>query len=134
MEEEKNVRSSKAPEDLITDFKNQNDRCTNCLSIIHHYSEENISNLVLICSTLVHRECTLAASDILDIIMVILKIATVKNETCLFYVPCNTTSVARQAIRCILSQLAPNEIFYQLFQSDFKSIIIILIILGMKFS
>lgn len=123
IEEDTKTRSSKVPEDILFDIKNQNDRCPNCLSVIQHYSEENISNLVLICSTLVHRECTLAASDILEIIMVILKIASTKNEIFPYYVPCNTTSVARQAIRSILCQLAPNEIFYQLFQSDFKGIL-----------
>jgi len=37
-----------------------------------------------------------------------------------FYLPGNYTCIAKQFIRCSLHQLAGNEIFYQLFQSNFE--------------
>ena len=40
-----------------------------------------------------------------------------------FYFPGNYVSVAKQFLRCVFSQLVRNEIFYQLFQCEFESMI-----------
>jgi hypothetical protein len=72
-----------------------------------------------------NRESELAAPFLLDMIMVALKISQKKlftwQATSNFYLPGNYASVARQFLRCVLHQFQNNEIFYQLFQSEFES-------------
>jgi hypothetical protein len=48
-------------------------KCLRCNRRLELYNEETIGTLIVICSTFVHRECTLAAPFLIDMIMAILK-------------------------------------------------------------
>jgi hypothetical protein len=100
--------------------------CQRCGCRLESYSEDTLGSLVVICSTLVYRESELAAPFILDMLMAAIRLAQKKVFTWQatapsFYLPGNYASVAKQFIRCVLHQFQNNEIFYQLFQSDFES-------------
>lgn len=45
--------------------------CQRCNCRLEFYNEEALSGMIIICSTLIHRECTLAAPFILDMIIAI---------------------------------------------------------------
>lgn len=48
--------------------------CQRCDCRLEYYNEETLSGLIIICSTLIHRECILAAPYILDIIIAIARL------------------------------------------------------------
>jgi len=100
-------------------------KCLRCDQQIECYNEETIGSLIVVCSTIVHYECSLAAPFILDMILTVLKIASKKmyswQVNSNFYLPGNYSSISKQFLRCVLHQLAGNQIFFQLFQSEFES-------------
>ena len=124
-------------------------RCSKCNCYMERYAEDALASLVVICSTIIHRDCNLAAPFILDMITAIIKSVilfcefssnlnslnhvyqiyiyriTSKNlyswqTSSNFYVAGNYKSVSKQFLRCVLHQLSSNEIFYQLFQCKFE--------------
>jgi hypothetical protein len=48
-------------------------RCLRCNRRLEHYSDESIGGLIVACAAVVHRECTLAAPLILEMIIACLK-------------------------------------------------------------
>jgi hypothetical protein len=54
--------------------------CQRCQCRLEYYNEESLSGLILICSTLIHRECALAAPFILDMIIAISRFIYLINE------------------------------------------------------
>jgi hypothetical protein len=100
-------------------------KCFRCDSRLEYYNEDSLGGLITLCTTLVHRECFLAAPFILDMLIPILRIAAKKQYgwqvNSNFYLPGNYTSVAKQFLRCVLHQLINNKILFQLFQCDFES-------------
>ncbi|KAL7674819.1 hypothetical protein ACOME3_001094 [Neoechinorhynchus agilis] len=101
---------------------------------IHEYVEVNLFKnswideesgglCIIACLTLVHNEPTLSASLLIDMYAAMSRVAGSflytwqdRNST---FIPGNCKSIARQFIRCSLLQLAPNGVFYQLFQHPY---------------
>lgn len=100
-------------------------KCFRCDARLEFYAEDSLGGLIVACSTVVHREPSLAAPFILDMIISVMRIAWKKQyawqANSNFYLPCNYSSVAKQFLRCVLHQLVNNRIFFQLFQCDFES-------------
>ena len=100
-------------------------KCFRCDVRLEYYTEDLLGGMIVACSTVVHRECSLAAPLILDMIISIMRIAWKKQYgwqvNTNFYLPGNYNSVAKQFIRCVLHQLVNNKILFQLFQCDFES-------------
>lgn len=98
-------------------------KCCRCDARLEYYPEDSLGSLIVICSTIVHRELNLMAPFVLDMLTAIMRIASNKiygwQTNSNFYLPGNYTSIARQFLRCTLHQLVNNKIFYQLFQINF---------------
>jgi len=99
------------------------DHCPHCNAVIESYDEDTISLSIVCLATFIHREPALAAPLLLDIIKSVTTIASSspypwQSELSGAIIPGNSISVARQFIRCVLHQLAQNNILLQLFMSD----------------
>nr|XP_042898256.1 protein unc-79 homolog isoform X2 [Parasteatoda tepidariorum] len=97
------------------------ERCTECGSVIEEYSDEEIGLCIVILSTFVHREPSMAAPLLPKILRIVSRIAATpkypwQSESTI-QLPAGSVSVARQFLRCTLHQLAPNGVFVQIFQS-----------------
>ena len=53
--------------------------CQRCNCRLEYYNEESLSGMIIICSTLIHRECALAAPFILDMIIAITRYYYLKS-------------------------------------------------------
>ncbi|CAG0916657.1 unnamed protein product [Notodromas monacha] len=96
-------------------------RCSKCGLPLEHFSDEDLALAVLVLTTFIRREPALAAPNLPEIIVTIASLASnpqypwqVEGNT---HIPGSALSVARQALRCIFAQMAPNNVFPQLFQS-----------------
>ncbi|GAB0098713.1 protein unc-79 homolog [Sergentomyia squamirostris] len=94
-------------------------RCGECGAVLEEYSDEEIGILVIILGTFIHREPSLAAPFLPEILLVVSKFAMqftfpwqCESTT---HLPGGSQSVAHQFIRCVLHQLARNGIFIQMF-------------------
>nr|XP_018900718.1 PREDICTED: protein unc-79 homolog isoform X2 [Bemisia tabaci] len=88
-------------------------RCGECGTALEEYSEEELGLCIVILGTFIHREPALAAPLLPHILITVGKMATWHGES----TPKGATSVARQFLRCVLHQLAPNGIFVQMFHT-----------------
>ncbi|ELV12147.1 Protein unc-79 like protein [Tupaia chinensis] len=86
------------------------DKCHDCGAILEEYDEETLGLAIVVLSTFIHLSPDLAAPLLLDIM----------QSVGSMMVPGNAAGVAKQFLRCIFHQLAPNGIFPQLFQSTIK--------------
>ncbi|XP_023216123.1 protein unc-79 homolog [Centruroides sculpturatus] len=109
--------SGRYPEEKILD------RCNDCGGLLEEYSDEELGLCIIILSTFVHREPALAAPLLPEMLKAVVRIASgslytwqTESNT---HLPGSAVSVARQFLRCTLHQLAPNDIFVQIFQSQF---------------
>ncbi len=68
-----------SPSNINNEHSSQSNlsKCEKCGYQIEYYGEETIGTLIVICSTFIHRDCTLAASDILDMLVSITKLLIV---------------------------------------------------------
>ncbi|ELK01155.1 Protein unc-79 like protein [Pteropus alecto] len=99
------------------------DKCHDCGAILEEYDEETLGLAIVVLSTFIHLSPDLAAPLLLDIMQSVGRLAsstTFSNQAESMMVPGNAAGVAKQFLRCILHQLAPNGIFPQLFQSTIK--------------
>ncbi|XP_059622044.1 protein unc-79 homolog [Phlebotomus argentipes] len=94
-------------------------RCGECGAVLEEYSDEEIGILIIILGTFIHREPSLAAPFLPEILLVVSKFAMqftfpwqCESTT---HLPGGSQSVAHQFIRCVLHQLAPNGVFIQMF-------------------
>lgn len=99
------------------------DRCNDCGGLLEEYSDEELGLCIVILSTFVHREPALAAPLLPEMLKAVVRIASCSLYTWQSesntHLPGSAVSVARQFLRCTLHQLAPNDIFVQIFQSQF---------------
>ncbi|XP_055384456.1 protein unc-79 homolog isoform X2 [Condylostylus longicornis] len=100
-------------------------RCSECGSMIEEYSDEEIGLLIIILGTFIHREPSMAAPFLPEILTCVSKFAlrstfTWQHESNT-HLPGGSQSVAHQFLRCVLHQLAPNGVFLQLFQTQVKA-------------
>uniref|UniRef100_G3T0V8 Unc-79 homolog, NALCN channel complex subunit n=1 Tax=Loxodonta africana TaxID=9785 RepID=G3T0V8_LOXAF len=99
------------------------DKCHDCGAILEEYDEETLGLAIVVLSTFIHLSPDLAAPLLLDIMQSVGRLAsstTFSNQAESMMVPGNVAGVAKQFLRCVFHQLAPNGIFPQLFQSTIK--------------
>uniref|UniRef100_A0A8C0ZH37 Unc-79 homolog, NALCN channel complex subunit n=1 Tax=Cyanistes caeruleus TaxID=156563 RepID=A0A8C0ZH37_CYACU len=102
-----------APEEFADDQPIlMTDKCHDCGAILEEYDEETLGLAIVVLSTFIHLSPDLAAPLLLDIMQSI--------ERIFMMIPGNAAGVAKQFLRCVFHQLAPNGIFPQLFQSIIK--------------
>ena len=101
--------------------------CNGCSMPIEKFDEHELGLCLVALATFVHRNPTLAAPTLPQI----LKLTSRYALRCVFpwqmesniHLPGNTASIARQFIRCTLHQLNSNGIFRQIFQTHSGDII-----------
>ncbi|CAN8031368.1 unnamed protein product, partial [Ixodes persulcatus] len=111
--------SSRSGEDAVPD------RCPECAVALEQYSDEELGLCVVLLATFVHRQPSLAAPLLPEILRVVARVASQvfypwQHESNV-HLPGGCNSVARQFIRCTLHQLSTNGIFQQIFQGNFDA-------------
>uniref|UniRef100_A0A8C0JCB5 Unc-79 homolog, NALCN channel complex subunit n=1 Tax=Chelonoidis abingdonii TaxID=106734 RepID=A0A8C0JCB5_CHEAB len=113
-----------APEEFTDDQPTMmTDKCHDCGAILEEYDEETLGLAIVVLSTFIHLSPDLAAPLLLDIMQSVGRLASstcFSNQAESMMIPGNAAGVAKQFLRCIFHQLAPNGIFPQLFQSNIK--------------
>ncbi|XP_066523428.1 protein unc-79 homolog isoform X2 [Hoplias malabaricus] len=113
-----------APEDFSDEQPtNMADRCRDCGAVLEEYDEETLALAVVVLSMFIHLSPDLAAPLLLDIMQSVGRLASSANHSGQaesMLIPGNAAGVAKQFLRCVLHQLAPNGILPQLFQSNIK--------------
>ncbi|KAK1893906.1 Protein unc-79 like [Dissostichus eleginoides] len=113
-----------APEEFIDEQPTtMSDRCRDCAAVLEEYDEETLSLAVVVLSMFIHLSPDLAAPMLLDIMQSVGRLASSANfsgQAESMLIPGNVAGVAKQFLRCMFHQLAPNGILPQLFQSNIK--------------
>ncbi|XP_056332911.1 protein unc-79 homolog isoform X1 [Danio aesculapii] len=113
-----------APEDFSDEQPTtMADRCRDCGAVLEEYDEETLALAVVVLSMFIHLSPDLAAPLLLEIMQSVGRLASSSNFTGQaesMLIPGNVAGVAKQFLRCVLHQLAPNGILPQLFQSSIK--------------
>ncbi|XP_034153384.1 protein unc-79 homolog isoform X5 [Esox lucius] len=112
-----------APEEFIDDQPTtMTDRCRDCGAVLEEYDEETLGLAVVVLSMFIHLSPDLAAPLLLDIMQSVGRLASanVSGQAESMLIPGNAAGVAKQFLRCVFHQLAPNGILPQLFQSNIK--------------
>ncbi|ESO85360.1 hypothetical protein LOTGIDRAFT_154853 [Lottia gigantea] len=102
------------------------ERCTECGAVLELYDDDTIGLCIVVLTTFIHREPELATPMLLPILQCVSRIAASNQYSWQaesnMIMPGNSITIARQLIRCVLHQLAPNGIFPMLFQSNLEPI------------
>uniref|UniRef100_A0A8C4EX94 Unc-79 homolog, NALCN channel complex subunit n=1 Tax=Dicentrarchus labrax TaxID=13489 RepID=A0A8C4EX94_DICLA len=111
-----------APEEFIDEQPTtMSDRCRDCAAVLEEYDEETLSLAVVVLSMFIHLSPDLAAPMLLDIMQSVGRYSSILLLMfCSMLIPGNVAGVAKQFLRCMFHQLAPNGILPQLFQSNIK--------------
>uniref|UniRef100_A0A8C2ZCC9 Unc-79 homolog, NALCN channel complex subunit n=1 Tax=Cyclopterus lumpus TaxID=8103 RepID=A0A8C2ZCC9_CYCLU len=113
-----------APEEFIDEQPTtMSDRCRDCAAVLEEYDEETLGLAVVVLSMFIHLSPDLAAPMLLDIMQSVGRLASSANfsgQAESMLIPGNVAGVAKQFLRCMFHQLAPNGILPQLFQSNIK--------------
>ncbi|KAG7510175.1 hypothetical protein JOB18_015459 [Solea senegalensis] len=113
-----------APEEFIDEQPTtMSDRCRDCAAVLEEYDEETLGLAVVVLSMFVHLSPDLAAPMLLDIMQSVGRLVSSANfsgQAESMLIPGNVAGVAKQFLRCMFHQLAPNGILPQLFQSNIK--------------
>ncbi|XP_053191312.1 protein unc-79 homolog isoform X2 [Scomber japonicus] len=113
-----------APEEFIDEQPTtMSDRCRDCAAVLEEYDEETLGLAVVVLSMFTHLSPDLAAPMLLDIMQSVGRLASSANfsgQAESMLIPGNVAGVAKQFLRCMFHQLAPNGILPQLFQSNIK--------------
>ncbi|XP_047467535.1 protein unc-79 homolog isoform X3 [Mugil cephalus] len=113
-----------APEEFIDEQPTtMSDRCRDCAAVLEEYDEETLGLAVVVLSMFIHLSPDLAAPMLLDIMQSVGRLASSGNfsgQAESMMIPGNVAGVAKQFLRCMFHQLAPNGILPQLFQSNVK--------------
>ncbi|XP_063624654.1 protein unc-79 homolog [Cydia splendana] len=94
-------------------------RCAECGTAVEQYSDEELGLCVIILATFVHREPCAAAAMLPALLHNVSRVVQLGNyawqtETNT-RLPGSAVFVAHQFLRCVLHQLAPNNVFLQIF-------------------
>ncbi|KAM7375844.1 hypothetical protein PAMP_005611 [Pampus punctatissimus] len=110
-----------APEEFIDEQPTtMSDRCRDCAAVLEEYDEETLGLAVVVLSMFIHLSPDLAAPMLLDIMQSVGRLASSANfsgQAESMLIPGNVAGVAKQFLRCMFHQLAPNGILPQLFQN-----------------
>ncbi|KAM6961265.1 protein unc-79 homolog [Aplochiton taeniatus] len=113
-----------APEEFIDEQPTiMSDRCRDCGAVLEEYDEETLALAVVVLSMFTHLSPDQAAPLLLDIMQSVGRLASCANfsgQAESMLIPGNAAGVAKQFLRCVFHQLAPNGILPQLFQSNIK--------------
>ncbi|KAJ0009073.1 hypothetical protein NQD34_016488 [Periophthalmus magnuspinnatus] len=113
-----------APEEFIDEQPTtMSDKCRDCAAVLEEYDEETLGLAVVVLSMFIHLSPDLAAPMLLDIMQSVGRLASSANfsgQAESMLIPGNVAGVAKQFLRCMFHQLAPNGILPQLFQSNIK--------------
>uniref|UniRef100_A0A8C1LUR0 Unc-79 homolog, NALCN channel complex subunit n=1 Tax=Cyprinus carpio TaxID=7962 RepID=A0A8C1LUR0_CYPCA len=110
-----------APEDFSDEQPTtMADRCRDCGAVLEEYDEETLALAVVVLSMFIHLSPDLAAPLLLEIMQSVGRYTLFSVCVCSMLIPGNVAGVAKQFLRCVLHQLAPNGILPQLFQSNIK--------------
>ncbi|KAG7466303.1 hypothetical protein MATL_G00163420 [Megalops atlanticus] len=113
-----------APEEFTDEQPStMTDRCRDCGAVLEEYDEETLGLAVVVLSMFIHLSPDLAAPLLLDIMQSVGRLASTVNfsgQAESMLIPGNAAGVAKQFLRCVFHQLAPNGILPQLFQSNIK--------------
>ncbi|XP_075470590.1 protein unc-79 homolog isoform X5 [Ascaphus truei] len=113
-----------APEDFSDDQPTvMTDKCHDCGAILEEYDEETLGLAIVVLLTFIHLSPDLAAPLLLDVMQSVGRLASstsFSHHVESMMIPGNAAGVAKQFLRCVFHQLAPNGIFSQLFQSNIK--------------
>ncbi|MEQ2295628.1 Protein unc-79, partial [Ameca splendens] len=113
-----------APEEFIDEQPTtMSDRCRDCAAVLEEYDEDTLALAVVVLSMFIHLSPDLAAPMLLDIMQSVGRLASSANfsgQAESMLIPGNVAGVAKQFLRCMFHQLAPNGILPQLFQSNIK--------------
>ncbi|XP_044128552.1 protein unc-79 homolog isoform X2 [Bufo gargarizans] len=113
-----------APEDFSDEQPTvMSDKCHDCGAILEEYDEETLGLAIVVLLTFIHLSPDLAAPLLLDIMQSVGRLAcstSFSSQADSMMIPGNVAGVAKQFLRCVFHQLAPNGIFSQLFQSNIK--------------
>ncbi|XP_072555287.1 protein unc-79 homolog isoform X3 [Paramormyrops kingsleyae] len=113
-----------APEEFTDEQPTtMSDRCRDCGAVLEEYDEETLGLAVVVLSMFIHLSPDLAAPLLLDILQSVGRLASSTNfsgQAESMLIPGNAPGVAKQFLRCVFHQLAPNGILPQLFQSSIK--------------
>lgn len=98
------------------------ERCTECGVLKEEYTDEELGLFIVILGTFIHREPSLASPFLPEILVIVSKVALHHTFSWQYesstHLPGGSQSVAHQFIRCVLHQMAPNGVFYQIFLSQ----------------
>ncbi|KAK7078174.1 hypothetical protein SK128_012120, partial [Halocaridina rubra] len=96
-------------------------RCMECGEVMEEFSNDNLGMCIIILSTFVYRQPDLAAPLLPKMLKTVSRVAgcevfSWQYESAIHF-PGSATSIGRQFLRCVLHQLAPNQIFNQIFHT-----------------
>ncbi|XP_066975472.1 protein unc-79 homolog isoform X11 [Macrobrachium rosenbergii] len=99
-------------------------RCMECAEIIEEFSNDDLGLCIIILSTFVYRQPGLAAPLLPRMLKTVARVAdsevfSWQYESAIHF-PGSATSIGRQFLRCVLHQLAPNQIFNQIFYTNIE--------------
>lgn len=100
------------------------DRCGECGIVLENYTNEELGLCLVALETFIHREPSLAAPMMPEILKIVTRIAlrplfAWQAESTTAHPGGGVCTVAHQFLRCVLHQLSPYGVFVQLFQTKF---------------
>lgn len=111
------------PTTVPSDHDGIHERCLTCSNVYQEFSEEEIGMCIVILRTFIHREPSLSASILPEILKLVSRFTTyfpypwMKESN--VHLPGNVSCIAKQFLRCTYHQMSSNGIFQQLFKSHF---------------
>ncbi|CAL4121124.1 unnamed protein product [Meganyctiphanes norvegica] len=99
-------------------------RCMECGETLEEFSNDDLGMCIIILSTFVYRQPGLAAPLLPRMLKTVARVSgseifSWQYESAV-HLPGSATSIGRQFLRCVLHQLAPNQIFNQIFQTKIE--------------
>ncbi|XP_050556133.1 protein unc-79 homolog isoform X14 [Spodoptera frugiperda] len=94
-------------------------RCAECGTAVEQYSDEELGLCIIVLATFVHREPAAAAAMLPALLHNVSRVVQLGNYSWQAEtntrLPGSAVFVAHQFLRCVLHQLAPNNVFLQIF-------------------
>ncbi|KAJ8708993.1 hypothetical protein PYW07_008819 [Mythimna separata] len=94
-------------------------RCAECGTAVEQYSDEELGLCIIVLATFVHREPAAAAGMLPQLLHNVSRVVQLGNYSWQAEtntrLPGSAVFVAHQFLRCVLHQLAPNNVFLQIF-------------------
>ncbi|XP_071543773.1 protein unc-79 homolog isoform X4 [Panulirus ornatus] len=99
-------------------------RCMECGEVLEEFSNDELGLCIIILSTFVYRQPGFAAPLLPRMLKTVARISGSEIFSWQFessvHLPGSATSIGRQFLRCVLHQLAPNQIFNQIFHTNIE--------------